>query len=417
MDDVKFITGLTAAEGAASTFRGTPFVERTAPLNHNALWMRWDRNMVVDAYSDMTDELAAIRTAVAMGDMSPLSKYVISGPDAEKLMDGLIPRDIKKLQVGQIYYAPWCDAEGFVVGDGLVFRLDEKTFRVSADPGFSWWKQHAEGLDVQVTDITDAYGILTLQGPSSRDVLETAIGSAFEELPFSRLSVVTIAGKAVEILRQGFTGEHGYELWVKAKDATAVWDSVEEAGRPYGIRPAGAWALDVARLEAGLLIVGYDYTSAGPDHGGAGIQAAGKFRASPFDLGLGRLIDFKKADFLGRAALERISQAGAHRQLVGLEIDWKSAGGGLEGDAPGNLRRVRWYPVPVFCGSNEIGHASSVAWSPSVRKLIGFGHLRREFADPGTRLTLKWNNDGGVIDVPARVVETPFLSLRRAANK
>ncbi|MFC3325110.1 hypothetical protein [Mesorhizobium cantuariense] len=129
MDDIKFTTGLSTVADARVAFRGTPFVERTAPLNQNALWMRWDRNMVVDSYSDMVEELAAIRTRVAMGDMSPLSKYVIAGPDAEKLMDTLIPRDMKKLQVGQIYYAPWCDENGHVVGDGLVFRMDEATFR------------------------------------------------------------------------------------------------------------------------------------------------------------------------------------------------------------------------------------------------------------------------------------------------
>ena len=418
MNDMKFTTGLSDVARAHVAFRGTPFVERTAPLNQNALWMRWDRNMVVDAYSDMVEELAAIRNRVAMGDMSPLSKYVISGPDAERLMDRLIPRDITKLKIGQIYYAPWCNENGHVVGDGLVFRMDETTFRVSADPGFTWWRQHAEGLDIQVTDITDAYGILTLQGPRSRDVLQAVAQLGLDELPFSRLAVVTIAGRQVEVLRQGFTGEHGYELWVKAEDAVAVWDAVQDAGKPHGILPAGAWALDIARLEAGLLIVGYDYTSAGPDDGGAGIQAAGKYRASPFELGLGRLIDFRKTDFLGKAALQRMAAAGDHRQLVGLDIDWTQAAGGagLEGDSPGNLRRVRWYPVPAFHGAVEIGHASSVAWAPSIGKMIGFGHLRRDVAETGTELTLRWDSDGTTIDVAARVVDLPFLSLRRAAN-
>ena len=418
MDDIKFTTGLSAVADARVAFRGTPFVERTAPLNQNALWMRWDSNMVVDCYSDMVEELSAIRTRVAMGDMSPLSKYVIAGADAEKLMDMLIPRDITKLQVGQIYYAPWCDENGHVVGDGLVFRMDETTFRVSADPGFGWWKQHADGFDVRVTDISDGYGLLTLQGPRSREVLQSASQSAFEELPFSRLAIVTIAGRPVEVLRQGFTGEHGYELWVKADDGVAVWDAIEAAGKPYGILPAGAWALDLARLEAGLLIVGYDYTSAGPDHGGAGIQAAGKYRASPFDLGLGRLIDFRKGDFVGKAALQRMSNTGDHRQLVGLDIDWSQAvgGKGLESGSPGNLRRVQWYPLKAFQGSKEVGHASSVAWSPSTSKMIGFGHLRREAAEIGTELTLKWNKDGVAVDVNARVVALPFLSLKRAAN-
>jgi aminomethyltransferase len=268
-----------------------------------------------------------------------------------------------------------------------------------------------------VTDISDEYGILTLQGPRSREVLEAVTGSV-QDLPFSRLATVTIAGRRVEILRQGFTGEHGYELWVKADDGAIVWDAVEAAGRPYGILPAGAWALDIARLEAGLLIVGYDYTSAGPDHGGAGIQAAGKYRASPFDLGLGRLVDFRKGDFVGKAALQRMSNTGDHRQLVGLDIDWSKAigGSGLESAAPGNLRRVQWYPLKAYRDGKEVGHASSVAWSPSTGKMIGFGHLWREAAQTGTELTLKWNRDGLAVDVSARVVALPFLSLKRAAN-
>ncbi len=416
MDDVKFTTGLTTAADARVAFRGTPFVERTALLNQNALWMRWDRNMVVDTYSDVAEELMAIRNRVAMGDMSPLSKYVIAGSDAERLMDSLIPRDITRLKVGQIYYAPWCDDKGDVVGDGLVLRMDETTFRVSADPGFIWWKSHAEGLDVTVTDITDDYGILTLQGPRSRDVLRAATGNAFDELPFSRLGEVTIAGRQVEVLRQGFTGEHGYELWVKAADGTVVWEAVEAAGAPFGILPAGAWALDLARLEAGLLIVGYDYTSAGPDHGGAGVRAASKFRASPYDLGLDRLIDLRKTDFVGKAALQRISATGNHRKIVGLDIDWARAGDGegLKGSAPDNLRRVLWYPVPVLHNGDEVGHASSVAWAPTLGKLVGFGHLCGTAAEIGTQLTLRWNRDGEIVDVNARVVELPFLSLKRA---
>jgi aminomethyltransferase len=130
------------------------------------------------------------------------------------------------------------------------------------------------------------------------------------------------------------------------------------------------------------------------------------------------LIDFKKGDFLGKAALERMSSTGDHRQLAGLDIDWSQAvgGAGLEGGTPGNLRRVRWYPVQVFHGSAEVGHASSVAWAPSIGKMIGFGHLRRDVAEAGTQLTLRWNKDGTTIDVTARVIDLPFLSLRRAAN-
>src|SRR5262249_41581599 len=126
-------------------FPGTPFAPRTAAINGNALWMLWDRMMVVDVYGDVREELRAIREAVAMGDMSPLSKYEVRGPDAERFLDHLIPRDVTRLAVGQVYYTPWCDERGRLVNDGLTIRADESTFRLSADPNHAWLQARAEG--------------------------------------------------------------------------------------------------------------------------------------------------------------------------------------------------------------------------------------------------------------------------------
>lgn len=241
---------------APISWPGTPFAPRTADLNSNALWMRWDGKMVVDVYSDVSQELRAIREAAAMGDMSPLSKYEIRGPEAEQMLDQLIPRDVTRQKVGQVYYTPWCDERGKVVNDGLVIRVDATTFRISADPNQEWLERAVRPFDVELEDITDRYGILTLQGPQAPAVLAAASGTDWSSLPFSRLENATVGGVFVHLLRQGFTGEIGYELWCRADDAVAVWDAVAAAGAPFGTTAAGAHALDVARVEAGLLIIG-----------------------------------------------------------------------------------------------------------------------------------------------------------------
>ncbi|MCG7522541.1 aminomethyltransferase family protein [Ruegeria sp. Ofav3-42] len=409
IQNVKFETGLNRTESGRPAFFGSPFVEATAPLNGNALWMRWGEYMVVDTYSNMADEVKAIRERVAMGDMSPLSKYRISGSDAEDFLDGLIPRPIAKLQDEQIYYSPWCTEEGNVIGDGLIIREDANNFLISADPGLKWWTSNIRSRDVNVSDETDNFGILTLQGPKSRETVAAAADGEFSELPFSRLGWVTIAGQKIRIIRQGFTGEHGYELWVPRAHGVAVWEAVAKAGAQFDILPAGAWALDIARIEAGLLIVGYDYTSAGPDGGAAGVYAAGTLRASPLDLGLGRLIDYDGGDFVGKAALSAKTESGDHRQLVGLEIDWK----GFESDAPGNLTRVRWYPASLTADGRDAGFATSVTWSPTTRRLIGFGHVAKEFAEPGTQLQAALSeNDADT--VTATVIKLPFYKLNRS---
>jgi len=207
----------------ASRFRpdgviGTPFHGRTARLSATPWYFNWDLCHVVDVYDDFHAELAAIRTNVAMGDMSPLCKILIIGPDAERLVDRLVPRSIEDLRPGGIYYTPWCNDDGKVVSDGLVFRTGQDSYRFTGDPSYDWITQKAEGYDVEIIDQTDDLGILAVQGPRSRRVMEAATGVNGLQIGFSRLARFAIGCVEVEVARQGFTGEHGYEILTPAAE-------------------------------------------------------------------------------------------------------------------------------------------------------------------------------------------------------
>jgi aminomethyltransferase len=404
-------------EAAPVEWRGTPFSPRTREQNRNALWMAWDGRMVVDVYNDARAELYAIRHAAAMGDMSPLSKYEVRGPDAEQMIDHLITRDVTAQVPGQVYYTPWCDDRGKLVNDGLVIRVDASTFWLSADPNWEWMCHQAESWDVELEDITDRYGILTLQGPTAPAVLAAATDIDWSGLPFSRRETARIAEVEVQLLRQGFTGEIGYELWVPAEFGVTVWDAVAQAGAPHGVQPAGAYALDVARVEAGLLIIGYDYTGAGGDPHGAAIDVDHAHEASPYELGLGRFVDLEKADFVGRAALAAEAQTPGSRRLAGVECDWRQlmAAHDHAGAPPLNLGRVQWYPKPLVRDGNVVGHTSSLTWGPSVGALVGFAHVDAGLETPGTHLSVQWSVGESTVEVEAMIRELPLLPRRRSS--
>ncbi|HET8786672.1 MAG TPA: aminomethyltransferase family protein, partial [Candidatus Limnocylindrales bacterium] len=282
---------------------GTAFHERTAPLNRKMQWREWSGYFASSVYADAHDiEYTAIREAAAIIDVSPLYKYRVHGPDAERLVDRVIVRDATKLRVGQVYYACWCDEHGKVIDDGTIHRLAADDFRwTAADPQFRWLALNAAGLDVAIEDVTDTTAALALQGPLSRAVLEAATGEDFTDLRYFRRRGATIkVGRrkpiAVDVSRTGYTGDLGYELWVDAEHAADLWDAVARAGEPFRIRPAGMLALDVVRLEAGLILLEVDYTSArhamNPEQ-----------NYSPFEIGLGRLVSFDGTEYVGRRAL------------------------------------------------------------------------------------------------------------------
>jgi aminomethyltransferase len=389
---------------------GTPFHERTAPLNRTLAWGDWAGYHSAAAYADHHDiEYNAIRQAAALIDVSPLYKYIVSGPDALRLVDRVITRDATKLAVGQVLYTPWCDERGKVIDDGTVSRLDETTFRwTAADPCYRWIRLNAGGLDVDVRDVSEELAAVALQGPRARAVLEAATGEDWSDVRYFRRRAATIAGVELDVTRTGYTGDLGYEVWVPADRAPALWDALVAAGEDHRLRPCGIRAMDVARVEAGRVLLEVDYTSARtaltPEH-----------EYSPFEIGLGRLVSFAKEDFVGRRALAREQDAGGPaRKLVGVELDWPGieAAFARHGLAPAVEATVNREPTPIFYGGGQVGRATSTCWSPTLKKLIGLASL-----DAGVRmgapLEIEWSVEGERGRVAATAVDPPFLDLER----
>ena len=249
---------------------GSPFHPRTAALNRKQQWREWSGYWASSAYADAHDiEYNAIREAAALIDVSPLYKYRVTGRDALSLVDRVITRDARKMAVGQVYYTPWCDEHGKVIDDGTVHRVGEdEFFWTAADPQYRWLTLNARGLEVAVEDVTESTAAVALQGPFARAVLEEATEEPFDDVRYFRRRASTLRlGRGrrsipAEVSRTGYTGDLGYEVWIPADRAAEAWDALITAGRAYGIRPAGMLALDVVRLEAGLILLEVDYTSA-----------------------------------------------------------------------------------------------------------------------------------------------------------
>ncbi|HVM30655.1 MAG TPA: aminomethyltransferase family protein, partial [Candidatus Limnocylindrales bacterium] len=242
---------------------GTVLAERTAPLNRSQQWREWSGYHVASAYAEShIHEYTAIRHRAALLDLSPLFKYIVRGPDAVRLIDRVITRDATKIKPGQVIYTPWCDESGKVIDDGTVALLDDGSYRwTSADPHLRWFRLNGRGLDAEVEDVSESVAALALQGPFARDVLEASTGERWSELKYFRRQKAKVGRFNIDVSRTGYTGDLGYELWVDAGKAVALWDRLIEVGRSFGITPTGMLALDMARTEAGLILIEVDYTS------------------------------------------------------------------------------------------------------------------------------------------------------------
>ena len=390
---------------------GTAFHSRTALLNTKMQWREWAGYFASSVYADFHDiEYNAIREAAAVIDVSPLYKYRITGADAIRLADRVMTRDATKLKVGQVFYTPWCDEHGKVIDDGTVARVGEHELRwTAADPQYRWLTLNAAGLDVQIEDVSEALAALALQGPYSRAVLEAATAEAFEDLGYFRRRAGRIGGVDIDVSRTGYTGDLGYELWIPAESAPDVWDAIFAAGKAYAIRPAGMHALDVVRLEAGMIMLEVDYTSA--RHAMNPEQSY-----SPFEIGLGKLVSFDKGDYVGRRALAaEVATGGPERRLVGLQLDWYDIENlfDAQGLPPGVSPYVDRSPVPVFADGRQVGKATSHGWSPILKQALALAYVPARQERVGTKLQVEWTVEGRRGRVAATVVELPFLDLPR----
>jgi aminomethyltransferase len=369
---------------------GTPFHPRTSALCQSMSWREWAGYFAVSAYeANHEREYNAIRNAAALIDVSPLFKYRVSGRDATRLVDRIVTRDVPKMAVGQVSYTHWCDGDGMVIDDGTVSRLGPELYRwTAAEPNLRWIRQNAHGLEVEVEDVSDKLAALALQGPTSREILRSCCEGDVAGLKYFRVMPAKLRGIPVEISRTGYTGDLGYEIWVAAGQALPLWDALVQAGRAYDITPAGMLALDVARIEAGLILLDVDYTSAKK-----ALIPSQKY--SPYEIGLGRLVNLQKAPYVGQAALRRQAAKGAPRELVGLDVSWDDVErlheqAGLAPQLPAVASRVS---VPVFRDGEQVGRASSSTWSPTLKKMIALATLARDAAQPGTELQMEMTVD------------------------
>jgi aminomethyltransferase len=389
---------------------GTAFHPRTFALCESLNYRDWSGYYAVSAYETHHEhEYNAIRNAAALIDISPLFKYLVKGPDAARLVDRVVTRDVRKMSVGQVWYLPWCDEDGKVIDDGTVTRLDEQLFRwTAADPSLRWLHMNAVGLDVRIEDVSERVAALALQGPTSAQVLRAAAEADIDSLRYFRVTSGRIGHVPVDISRTGYTGDLGYEIWMAVDSALEVWDRLMRAGTGAGIKPVGMLALDVARVEAGLLLIDVDFNSSRK----ALIEAQ---KYSPFEMGLGRLVNLDKAPFVGRAALMSEHRAGPARMIVGLEIDWPEVEAlydrfGLAPVAPAAASRVA---VPVMHGGQHVGRATTTAWSPTLKRLIALATIDAPFFATGTRMEVEVTVEATRHFVSATVVKTPFFNPPR----
>jgi aminomethyltransferase len=389
---------------------GTPVHERTFALCESLNYREWSGYYTVSAYETHHEhEYNAIRNAAALIDVSPLFKYMVTGPDAAKLVDRLITRDVSKMAVGQVYYTPWCDEHGKVIDDGTVSRLAEQTFRwTAADASLRWFRQNAAGMNVQIDDVSEEVAALALQGPTSARLLRAVAAADIDSLKYFRVTSGTIAGVQVDISRTGYTGDLGYEIWMPADRAVAVFDALMAGGRPFDIKPAGMLALDVARIEAGLLLIEVDFFSSRK-----AMIASQAY--TPYQLGMGKLVNLDKARFIGQRALREEHRRGSARQIVGLEIDWNEVeklydDAGLAPSVSATASRVA---IPVYRNGRQVGKATSTTWSPTLKRMIALATIDRPHHADGTELQFEMTVEAVRHRVAARVVKTPFFNPAR----
>ena len=389
---------------------GTAFHERTLALCESLNYREWSGYYTVSVYEMHHEhEYNAIRNSAALIDISPLFKYRVTGRDATKLVNRVIARDINKVAVDQVIYCCWCDPEGKVIDDGTITRLGENDYRwTAADPSLRWFRQNSLGLDVRIEDISEETAALALQGPMSGRLLGTVTDAPIENLKYFRVTHGKIAGVPVDISRTGYTGDLGFEIWMPWIDAVKIWDALVSKGKAFDIHPAGMIALDIARIEAGLILIEVDYISSKK----ALIESQ---KYSPFEIGLGKLVDLKKENFVGREALVQEKKKGPERALVGLEINWNEVEAlydklKMAPQVPTMASRVA---VPIYRGGRQVGKATSTTWSPTLKKMIALASVSRESSSLGATLSMEMTVEAVRHTVSAKVVALPFFNPPR----
>ena len=393
--------------------RTTPFHDRLSQLNTSGLYTHWQGYLSALRYgSAPKHEYFAVRNSVGVFDTSPLYKYWIRGRDAERFLAGVLLRDIRACPPGRALYTMWCDDRGFVMEDGVVFRHSDTEFLMTAArPNLGYLQDLVGRLSVELEDVTEAYGVLAVQGPRSRDVLARLSGEV-EALRFFELAQTKIASAPVIVSRTGYTGDLGYELTVPADQAIDVLDAVLEAGEGHGMRPFGEEALMMLRIEAGLALVDVEFHN-------SRLVFTDDDRFTPKELGMGwmlRGLDDDRA-FVGRDAIRRELAEGTSRWTsVGLIVDWQDWNR-LYRDAgllpPKDERPLPYESMLYDDDGSQIGHATSFMYSPVLQRHIGLARVRPHLAKAGTQVHLELTVNHHTTRVLARTARTPLFNPER----
>jgi len=393
---------------------GTPFHPRTSALCTSLFYKDWAGYYTVCSYDTCHErEYYALRNAAGLIDVSPLFKYEVYGKDAAAFLSRVMVKDINKLKVGRCTYLCWCDDNGKVLDDGTVSRIDDNYFRVTAaEPTFSWLMRQSRRFDVTIEDSTDEIGTLSLQGPTSRDILKNVSDADLDTLSYFGLTKAKLDGVDVVISRTGFTGDLGYEIWVERTQALEVYDAIMAGGRDYRIQPVGLDAMDVTRIEAGYIMNGVDYFS-------SNTCAIESRKSSPYEIGLGWAVDLDRDPFIGQNALRAEKANGSPWATVGLVYDWPAferlfAEFGLPPQLPGGAWRTA---IPVYNQKGvQVGQGTSGAWSAVLKDNLALATVKSAYAEPGTVLQIEVTVEYERRRVPAIVTKTPFFDpLRKKA--
>lgn len=388
----------------------TPFHPRIAPLCTSYAWKHWGGYYAVCHFGEShLPEYWAFREACALTDVTPLFKYELRGRDAGRLLSRMMVRRMDGLRIGRVAYTCWCDPNGKVIDDGTVTRLDEDHFFLTAaEPALSWMGRLSRGYDVAIEDLSERVAALSLQGPTSRELLRQCSDAKLDALGYFRSAQSRLGGIPVRISRTGYTGDLGYEIWCDAADAPKVWDALVDDGRRYGLEPAGLDALDMVRIEAGFIMLGVDYHSAPR----VTIDAR---RSTPYELGLDWCVELDREAFVGQDALRAEAARGASWKLVGLEADWNE----LEElyasyDLPPALSpAASRATLPLYANGAFAGQVTSSVWSPLLKRHLSLASVKAPHAALGDRLELEHTVLYERRRIAATVAAKPFFDPER----
>lgn len=394
--------------------RTTPFHERTSALNETGLWSHWSGHLAAHRYQ-MSDkfEYFAVRNSAGIFDSSPLYKYRIHGPDAERFLAGVLARDIRTCRPGHAQYTIWCDNRGFVIEDGVVLRLRQDEFLLTAaEPNLAYFEDLIGRDDVRIEEVSHDYATLAIQGPRSRDLVARLVPGA-ATIRYFGLTTGAIAGSPVTVSRTGYSGDLGFEIWIEAADALKVWDAVWESVEGNGVLPFGLDALEMLRIEAGLLLLDVDFAS-------SRFAWTDEDRSTPFEIGLGWMLRDLASDdraFIGRRALERELAEGTSRwRFTGLVLDWQDHDSIYNG--AGLIPPKDHTPIveELFVYDDEIrqvGYSTSFMYSPMLQRHIAMARVRPDLAKPGSEVRLEVDVNHRYEYVKARTTRMPLYNPAR----